>query len=307
MAQTQAPGGLMGTLFGQASRASLLKGALTVGLSPPSPLPDHHHQSDETQSQTPSHGQQPVRPSSNAPPKLSPQEKGSGVTLSRSPSVNPLEMQTCTPADVFSYYDHDSDGLLNKPEFARAIRACGGCPSEKQVNQWFKELASDEEVSQLPLVVQDTQLRGAPSQAHKIRLVPPVQSLKTGINKKTFAEEIPRLIHDSPGPSRSDILESLKTFTVQKDNQPGFILETETIRTVLGGMGPEHLQPHEVDAVLQGLEHKTGQIHFGSMLDRLSQRSSNPLLGTQLPVRKHPAHAGANKDARAVRSQRSGY
>lgn len=305
MAQTQVPGGLVGTMFGQASRASLLKGALTLGLSPPSPMPEIKEMSEEKSdhgsgfSGTPSLG----APKGGAPAKLAP---GGHVNLSRSPSVNPIEMQTCTPVDVFSYYDQDSDGLLNKAEFARAIRACGGCPSEKQVNHWFKELASDEEIS-IQIGVPETNMKATGGKIPNLRLVPPVQSIKTGINKKTFAEEIPRLIHDSPGPSRSDILESLKTFTVQKDNQPGFILETETIRTVLGGMGPEHLQPNEVDAVLQGLEHKTGQIHFGSMLDRLSQRASNPLLGAPSFARKQPAHASANKDNRAVRSQRSGY
>jgi Ca2+-binding EF-hand superfamily protein len=286
MSQQPSGGGLVGQLFGQASRSSLLKGALTVGLHPPSsPMPEIREIHTTTDQSHSDHG------TAAKPGALKPatqlQVGHSPHQLSRSPSVNPTEMQTCTPADVFSYYDQDSDGLLNKTEFARAIRACGGCPSEKQVNQWFKELAEDQEMATvLSTEKQDTKNR------HAIRLVTPQAATRHGINQKTFAEEIPRLIHNSPGPSRSDILESLKTFTVQKDNQPGFILETETIRTVLGGMGPEHLDPKEVDAVLQGLEHKTGQIHFGSMLDRLSQRAGNPTLAA--PGGKRPPHGGGH-------------
>lgn len=291
-------GAITGMLFGNASRGSVLKGALTLGLTPPQGMAVTVTAPEDEKSETPSQ--------SGAPKGQATLMSPAAPRTARLASVNPLEMQSCTPADVFSYYDRADDGLLDVKEFARAVRACGGCPSEKQVAQWFKELATDEEDEPLPVTQALTNKdgRGAPSSKITIHHAPhsfttKKEPVRHGINKKTFVDEIPRLIHESPGPSRADILESLKTFTVQKDNQPGFILETETIRTVLGGMGNEHLQQLEVDAVLVGLEHKPGQLHFGTFLDRLAQRSSGPLIGAGKgpPQRPHagPHHASAQK------------
>lgn len=155
-----------------------------------------------------------------------------------------------SPNEVFSYYDREHDNFINKNEFACAIRACGGGPTQKQVSAYWREMAEEEAISE---ATKKTVVAG-----------------RLGVKRHIFLENIERILTETQKPARSEIFEALKTFTKQSENNQGMILELETIKMVLGGMGGDHLGPLDVEMALSGLEHKPGQIHIGQFLDILS-------------------------------------
>lgn len=177
---------------------------------------------------------------------------GSAETTSPRPPDDAPNMPSWihSPDDVFSFFDREKDNCLNKHEFGLAIRACGGCPSQKQITAFWRTMAEEEDAAEV------AKKGGA--------------SGRLGIKRQMFVDNIPRILEEAPLPPRARIMEALRTFTKYADDQQGKILELDTMKMVLGGMGPEHLGPLEVEAALAGLEHKPGQIHMGKFVDAIT-------------------------------------